>query len=712
MGQTVTLGGDRIGSGEKMKEYLHDYEMSSHDLEQDFKSTMAPGVLYPFLKLVGTNHDSFEIDLESMVMTLPTKGPLLGSYKLQADIYLCPIRLYQGILHNNPVGIGLKMKNVYLPKLLYKTKDIIKEGSNKYNRQVSESALIKYTGISGAGRPKTGETVSRKFQCVPELAYYDIFKCYYANKQEDKAYVISVVEDEVQYNWVTRVTTDFMSWITIQENPGYTMLETTDWDSNPNLTNRFAIVVHDNTSITDIVKNVEIGMVTEAGEQHMKIYEWNGKTSGVINSHYPEGTETQVLFKYAGTDSSNPNIHIFVWANREMKWALEYLNEEQTAWVEDETFIKFYRSKWTENEGIKDLQLVPFDLENIDTMRNRLLSANTLGSEFVINEHTNLLPYSTLADTTTDGISYNAYPMNGLVVKTYQSDLFNNWLDSEFIDGENGISQITAVAVQDGKFLLDSVNFAEKMYNLLNRILVSGGTYQDWQEARWGQGATRMSESPVYVGGMAGEIMFEQVVSSSETGTEGSDDYMPLGSLGGKGKQVTKKGGEHIHIKCDEPCYIIGILSITPRICYSQGNDWDRTELDTLDDLHAPEMDGIGFQDLMVEQMAWWDTVLDGGIVDSRHSAGKQTAWINYQTAVDKCYGDFAKPEGDGFMVLNRNYSMGDDGSVLDITTYIDPAKYNYCFAYDKLDAQNFWVQIHSKIVARRKMGVQQIPNF
>lgn len=111
--------------------------------------------------------------------------------------------------------------------------------------------------------------------------------------------------------------------------------------------------------------------------------------------------------------------------------------------------------------------------------------------------------------------------------------------------------------------------------------------------------------------------------------------------------------------------------------------------------------------------MAWWNTALDGSTLLGRSSAGKQTAWINYQTAVDKCFGDFAKADENAFMVLNRNYEKGDNVTdVKDITTYIDPAKYNYAFAYTKLDAQNFWCQIHSKVVARRKMGAQQIPNL
>ena len=43
-------------------------------------------------------------------------------------------------------------------------------------------------------------------------------------------------------------------------------------------------------------------------------------------------------------------------------------------------------------------------------------------------------------------------------------------------------------------------------------------------------------------------------------------------------------------------------MSLTPRIDYSQGNDWD-IHLKTWNDFHKPALDGIGFQDLITEQM-------------------------------------------------------------------------------------------------------------
>ena len=182
---------------------------------------------------------------------------------------------------------------------------------------------------------------------------------------------------------------------------------------------------------------------------------------------------------------------------------------------------------------------------------------------------------------------------------------------------------------------------------------------------------------------------------------------------------IGQKGGKNIHIKAREPIFVMGIVSLTPRICYSQGNEWYLTELNSYDDLHKPALDGIGFQDLITEQMAWWDTTIAPPMVPGREdkitrlSAGKIVAWSNYMTAVDKAYGDFAMGQGVGFMALSRNYEIDPDtGGLKDCTTYIDPVKYNYAFAYNKLAAQNFWVQIHSKVVTRRKMSAHQIPNL
>jgi hypothetical protein len=81
-------------------------------------------------------------------------------------------------------------------------------------------------------------------------------------------------------------------------------------------------------------------------------------------------------------------------------------------------------------------------------------------------------------------------------------------------------------------------------------------------------------------------------------------------------------------------------------------------------------------------------------------------------TDVDRHYGTFAEVNKDMFMVLNRRYDIAANGAISDLTTYIDPSKYNNIFAQTSLDAQNFWVQIRSNITARRKMSAKIIPNL
>lgn len=684
MAQKVTLGGDRLGSGEKQQVELHNYMMNSFNLSQDFKSSISPGVLYPFLKLVGTNHGTFDIDLDSIVRTLPTVGPLFGSFKLQADLFMVPFRLYQGILHNNPISLGMNMNQVYIPKINVSTKDgtgaPTVKGSNFYNRQVDESALLKYMGVSGIGTKRVvGEAeISRKINAIPFLAYYDIFKCYYSNKQEEYAYVITPTN-------IQRTTSSNIEEVII-ESLGINAGEGESIDLNNFTTNPSAALLM-KIKGTDLNKEILIKLYDgNTIENSKSINDIVGDECGRVVSE----SDTEIVL----------SVKIWELASQPIQNLLMVVENG-----EDDTHPQVKA----------DIALTPFKLSNIDDMRNLILSSNTLGSEFVISEGQNdMLPYGALVKTTFEGLTWNAFVQNGLVVKTYQSDLFNNWLDTEFIDGQNGVSAITAIDTSEGSFTMDSLNLAEKLYELLNRILVKGGTYQDWQEAVYGEGAIRMCETPVYLGGMSSEVMFEEVISNNESNVNGN--YMPLGSLGGKGTQVGKKGGNNIHVTCDEPCYIIGMLSITPRICYTQGNDWDMTELDSIDDLHKPQLDGIGFQDLLVEQFAWWNTQISGSTITNRDAAGKQIAWINYQTAVDKAFGDFAKTDGLGFMALSRHYEHGnltqDWNTVKDITTYIDPIKYNYAFADANLSAQNFWVQIYSKITARRKMGAQQIPNL
>ena len=95
---------------------MRSYNRSTHDLSYAWRSTMNVGTLVPFMSQVALPGDTWDISLNEKVLTQPTVGPLFGSYKLQLDIFECPIRLYQAMLHNNALNVGLDTSKVKLPK--------------------------------------------------------------------------------------------------------------------------------------------------------------------------------------------------------------------------------------------------------------------------------------------------------------------------------------------------------------------------------------------------------------------------------------------------------------------------------------------------------------------------------------------------------------------------------------------------------------------
>ena len=195
----TTIGGDRLGAGNKQEVSMKTYSRSSHDVGYTWRSSVSAGTLVPFMSELALPGDNWDIDLSCEVLTLPTRGPLFGSFKVQLDVFQVPIRLYQARLHMNELGIGMEMDNIKLPSLrlraLWQTAQ--DAADTLMNRpQVHPSNLLRYLGIAGVGRPSDPDTYNgdlyRRFNAVPYLGYFDIFKNYYSNKQEDNAYQIDV----------------------------------------------------------------------------------------------------------------------------------------------------------------------------------------------------------------------------------------------------------------------------------------------------------------------------------------------------------------------------------------------------------------------------------------------------------------------------------------------------------------------------------------
>lgn len=686
-----SLGGDRLGSGGKMDVHLKNYGRSSHNLGRAWRSTMAVGTLVPFMVEPTLPGDTFDIDLTTLVRTLPTNGPVFGSFKMQLDVFTCPIRLYNAQLHNNKLGIGMEMEKVKFPQLHLKANNPRRNRGSLNKQQISPSSLISYLGIRGLGKDPDkwiDETVdgdsevARAFNGMPLLMYWDIYKNYYANKQEE----IGMVVNPEAITKTSNITNIYPGVPDPKPIP-------VDWPSPLRLEELISegtgIKVHTwGLTANDIYVNTE----NEDIEPYL-LKSFFGKVTWETDLDMEDG-DTIVYYEELTDDITIYNVHTTGFTEGVMKHTIT------------PDIGEIVDSK---------IKLEKFDLKKLDDTREEILrQSNTY--PYVIDGEANKrgLPYDATAAVISNNPTTNASKLDlaGLAIKTYQSDRFNNWLSTEWIDGANGIASVTAVDTSSGKFTMDSLNLAQKVYDMLNRIAVSGGSYNDWQEAIWGEKVRGIAETPIYMGGMSTEIVFNEVVSTADAVAD-NVHQQPLGTLAGKGTNMDSKGGTII-IKTKEPSFIMGIVSITPRIDYSQGNKW-WNRLFTMNDLHKPALDGIGFQELLTDEMAAFDTdIQEGDPIERPHyrSAGKQPAWIHYMTSQSETYGNFADENKEMFMTLNRNYEFDEKGDILDLTTYIDPVKYNYAFADTRLDAQNFWVQIAMDVTARRKMSAKIIPNL
>lgn len=653
----TTIGGDRLGSGSKQEVSMRNYERSTHDLSYLWRTSMSAGTLVPFMVQLALPGDVYDINLNAEVMTLPTIGPLFGSYKVQLDVFEVPMRLYNAKLHMNKLGIGMDMSKIFIPQINLKVNNHANYVQTfEDDEHVHNSCLMKYLGVSGLGKiDGITNPASRYFNAVPLLAYWDIYKNYYSNKQEEVGYFVHTDQTSMD---------DAMTPIKAQ---CFNELQLIGDCLDP-----------------DLVIGV-LGMSCEI-KYGDNAQEPNPYLIAVGNDGSPD-LLSELFTSFEWIEASKTLVCIGYKLN-----AVEFtVLEEASAYAGE----------------FQTMGLKQFDLTVIDDMREKILQF-TGAAEFVI-ESADDLPYSCFMTTTgTDenlkyGLQRN---QEGLAIKTYQSDLFNNWISTEWIDGEDGINAITAVSTVGDEFTIDALNLAQKVYVMLNRIAISGGTYDDWLDAVYTHERVKGIESPVYHGSLIKELGFEEVISNAETTDQ------PLGTLAGRGRLNSKNKGGRMHIKVSEPSYIIGLVSLTPKIDYSQGNAWD-VNLKTFDDFHKPALDAIGFQDLIVEQMLWTDTSLDSATrAITQHSLGKQPAWINYMTNVNKVYGNFADRNKEMFMTLNRRYEKDTDGTILDGTTYIDPVKFNQIFAETRIDSQNFWVQIANNITARRKMSAKIIPNL
>ena len=180
---------------------------SNFNMSRANRFTMAPGLLYPFYWKPVMSQDICRWSWSSIVKTFPTMAPVMGSFKLQIDDFFIPYRLYVPEFQRNSsliqyleaseskpgfVDVPFPCFTFAANSSVYNTPFIAAGEGNARGIPVAAGSVLNCLGFPVGATPaaagKSPDQYSVKgvrFNAMPFLAFWDIYRNYYVNRQEN-----------------------------------------------------------------------------------------------------------------------------------------------------------------------------------------------------------------------------------------------------------------------------------------------------------------------------------------------------------------------------------------------------------------------------------------------------------------------------------------------------------------------------------------------
>lgn len=183
-------------------------KQSNFDQTRKVRTTMAPGVLTPLLCEPLVAGDQVKISIESLIKTYAALVPIMGTFKLETTVWFAPLSLYIPRLKSNSALTPTTSSS--LPDVLFPYFRLPSSAATSNvdysSNYVSPDSLLRYLGLPYRFTDKTApveelpglKMYGRKFNGVPLLMYLDIFRNYYANRQEAN---YPVITDGLNSTW-------------------------------------------------------------------------------------------------------------------------------------------------------------------------------------------------------------------------------------------------------------------------------------------------------------------------------------------------------------------------------------------------------------------------------------------------------------------------------------------------------------------------------
>lgn len=191
---------------------------SNFNMSRANRFTMAPGLLYPFYWKPVMSQDICRWSWSSIVKTFPTIAPVMGSFKLQIDDFFIPYRLYVPEFQRNSSLIQYLesgttkpgFNDVLFPCFTFAIESMSyptpfynpdSGGGSVVGLPVAPGSILNCLGFPVGAKPAAYGTSSDQYSlkgvqmnAIPFLAFWDIYRNYYVNRQEN-TYAMMRVDD-------------------------------------------------------------------------------------------------------------------------------------------------------------------------------------------------------------------------------------------------------------------------------------------------------------------------------------------------------------------------------------------------------------------------------------------------------------------------------------------------------------------------------------
>ena len=207
-------------------------------------------------------------------------------------------------------------------------------------------------------------------------------------------------------------------------------------------------------------------------------------------------------------------------------------------------------------------------------------------------------------------------------------------------------------------------------------------------------------DMPEFIGGCSQDVQVNRISQSVE-----SVDT-PLGTLGGQASCVGTSNNDITHY-CDEPGFIIGIMSITPVPNYSQLLPKMFIK-DNVLDYYFPEFGHIGYQPVTYKEICPLQAFRAGDELSTVF--GYQRPWYEYISSVDEVHGQFRTSMRN--YLINRVFNSAPVLTPSFLTVSEDDI--NNVFNVTDVDSVNakIWGQVYFEVMAKRPIPMFGIPRL